>query len=122
MQSWMVETFLCLCGPTKYNAHFSDIFVVLCYQHNHRKKLNLPITLLEKLQPVFVDVKCYNTYIHAANVILLKPQNLHGTKTCVFQIFRINVIICIKYKYMLTLNIVDAIVNLNFQSMQLILF
>ena len=45
---------LCLCGPTKYNAHVSRIVFVLDYQQTH-KKVELTKRLLTKLQPFFVD-------------------------------------------------------------------
>ena len=50
----IMET-LCMCGPTKYNAHGSRIVFVLDYQQTH-KKVELAKKLLTKLEPFFVDV------------------------------------------------------------------
>ena len=50
----IMET-LCLCGPTKQNAHVSRIVFVLDYQQTH-KKVKFTKRLLIKRQPFFVDV------------------------------------------------------------------
>ena len=50
----IMET-LCLCGPTKQNAHISRIVFVLDYQQT-TKKVELTKRLLTKCQLFFVDV------------------------------------------------------------------
>ena len=51
-----MEMLLCLCRPTKYNAHISRIFFCPLLTAKSQKKLNLPKGLLAKLQPFVVDV------------------------------------------------------------------